>query len=154
MYNIKNLEEIISVIKDIPELKLLNKKLSECLDIIDRNNIKIKIIETDDNQVGCHISNNSTEITSFKFKISKGVNYLKETKIYVLNDKESIEFQNKVFDLGVEWKNGHNKVKLTDCRYYFIDKDLKLSISDNLYYFLNSEFDIIKIYDVLNLLKL
>ena len=51
---------------------------------------------------------------------------LKNTKIYLKTEDESVQFQEKVFKLGVEWIEGGNVVD-SSYNFYHISQQLKLS---------------------------
>lgn len=50
---------------------------------------------------------------------------LKDTKIYLRTEDESVQFQRKVFNLGVEWIEGGNVVD-SSCNFFHISQELKL----------------------------
>ena len=51
---------------------------------------------------------------------------LKNTKIYLKTEDESVQFQEKVFKLGIEWIEGGNVVD-SSYNFYHISQQLKLS---------------------------
>lgn len=50
---------------------------------------------------------------------------LKNTKIYLKTEDESVQFQKKVFKLGVEWIEGGNVID-SSCNFFHISQELKL----------------------------
>ena len=50
---------------------------------------------------------------------------LKNTKIYLKTEDESVQFQEKVFKLGVEWIEGGNVVD-SSCNFFHISHELEL----------------------------
>ena len=57
---------------------------------------------------------------------------LKNTKIYLSSVDNRREFQEKVFKLGVKWKDGSRDVKELDKCFFYIDVDLRLSMGNYL----------------------
>lgn len=52
---------------------------------------------------------------------------LKNTKIYLSNKEDRIKFQEKVFSLGVEWRDGAPHEIVPDCPFYYISDNYKLT---------------------------
>ena len=52
---------------------------------------------------------------------------LKNTKIYLSNEDDRVKFQEKVFELGVEWPVFGKKVINTGYLFYYINSELLLS---------------------------
>ena len=53
---------------------------------------------------------------------------LKNTKIYLSNEKDRIKFQKKVFKLGVKWKDGTIEICYVEYEFYYIDSDFKMTM--------------------------
>ena len=52
---------------------------------------------------------------------------LKGTKIYLSNEEDRVKFQEKVFSLGVEWRDGAPHEIVPDCPFYYISYNYKLT---------------------------
>ena len=78
---------------------------------------------------------------------------LKNTKIYLSEEAERFKFQNKVFKLGVKWKDGTVEVKYTKNCFYFINNDLQMTMDEcsGVHWFLSKRNKQIFLDDVLEI---
>ena len=60
------------------------------------------------------------------YKIMK-IEDLKGTKIYISNEEDRVKFQEKVFSLGVEWRDGAPHEIVSVCPFYYISYNYKLT---------------------------
>lgn len=79
---------------------------------------------------------------------------LKNTKIYLSNEEDVIKFQEKVFKLGVLWKDGSKEPQYIKGEpFYYINSNFKLT-KDTMYQndsFKNHEYEQIFLHDVLSI---
>lgn len=54
---------------------------------------------------------------------------IREKKIFVANEEQSIQAQEKLFKLGCEWIFGNNIIQYTQERFLYIDKNKKITWS-------------------------
>ena len=77
---------------------------------------------------------------------------LKNTKIYLSNVEDRRKFQEKVFRLGVKWRDGSRDVKELDKCFFYIDVDLRLYMGNDLdfqvNYFKEHEYEQIFFHDI------
>ena len=79
---------------------------------------------------------------------------LKNTKIYLSNEEDVIKFQEKVFKLGVLWKDGSKEPQYIKGEpFYYINSNFQLT-KDTMYQndsFKNHEYEQIFLHDVLSI---
>lgn len=78
---------------------------------------------------------------------------LKNTKIYLSEEAKRFKFQDKVFKLGIKWKDGTVEVKYTKDCFYFINNDLQMTMDENsgVHWFLSKRNKQIFLEDVLSI---
>ena len=78
---------------------------------------------------------------------------LKNTKIYLSEEAERFKFQDKVFKLGVKWKDGTVETKYTKDCFYFINNDLQMTMDEHsgVHWFLSKRNKQIFLDDVLEI---
>ena len=78
---------------------------------------------------------------------------LKNTKIYLSEEAERFKFQDKVFKLGIKWKDGTVEVKYTKNCFYFINNDLQMTMDEcsGVHWFLSKRNKQIFLDDVLEI---
>lgn len=79
----------------------------------------------------------------------EAIKFLSNTKVYV--NGESREVQEKLFSLGFQWQYYGKQIVNTDMPFLFAWNDMNICYSNDMKYFVKSEFKEITVNDILNI---